>query len=138
MPKGAERFKPKEVDVGGRSGLLPPGNPSGNFENVKGSDIGHFRGLGGPGGPGTLAKGGGRSPPPFGGVSGAPGAAQTHKMADFRPLNKFLIPSQSTAPSLTMRQPRIPIWMSRPLGIWIRRLYDSAAHLVHLGHLAFA
>ena len=28
--------------------------------------------------------------------------------------------------------------MFRPLGIWIRRLYDLAAHLDHLGHLAFA
>ncbi len=26
----------------------------------------------------------------------------------------------------------------RPLGIWIRRLYDLAAQLDHLGHLAFA
>jgi hypothetical protein len=35
--------------------------------------------LGGPGGPETLAKGGGRSPPPYGRVSGTPGAAQTPK-----------------------------------------------------------
>ena len=28
--------------------------------------------------------------------------------------------------------------MFRPLGIWIRRLYDLAARLDHLGHLAFA
>ncbi len=37
-----------------------------------------------PGAPGTRAKGGVRSPPPFGRASGAPGAAQTPKMADFR------------------------------------------------------
>ncbi len=35
-----------------------------------------------PGAPETLAKGGGRSPPPFERASGAPGAAQTRKMAD--------------------------------------------------------
>ena len=28
--------------------------------------------------------------------------------------------------------------MFRPLGIWIRRLYDLAAHFDHLGHLAVA
>ena len=28
--------------------------------------------------------------------------------------------------------------MFRPLGIWIRRLYDLAATLDHLGHLDFA
>ncbi len=28
--------------------------------------------------------------------------------------------------------------MFNPLGIWIRRLYDLAAHLDHSGHLAFA
>ena len=27
--------------------------------------------------------------------------------------------------------------MFRPLGIWIRRMYDLAAHLDHLGYLAF-
>ncbi len=32
----------------------------------------------------TLQKGGGRSPPPFARVSGAPGAAQTPKMTDFQ------------------------------------------------------
>ncbi len=36
-----------------------------------------------PGALGTLAKGGGRSPPPFGRGSGAPGATQTPKMTDF-------------------------------------------------------
>ena len=40
----------------------------------------HFGGLGGPRGPGDPAKGGGRSPPPFGRVSGAPGAARTPQM----------------------------------------------------------
>ena len=39
-----------------------------------------------PGAPESLAKGKGRSPPPFGRVSGAPGAAQTPKMTDFRSL----------------------------------------------------
>ena len=37
-----------------------------------------------PGAPETLPKGGGLRPPPFGRVSGAPGAAQTPKMADLR------------------------------------------------------
>ncbi len=45
-----------------------------------------------PGAPDTLAKGGGRSPPPFGRVSGAPGAAQTPNMTDFRPLNNLSLP----------------------------------------------
>jgi hypothetical protein len=31
-----------------------------------------------------------------------------------------------------------PAGMFRPLGIWIRRLHDLAAHLDHLGHLTFA
>ena len=39
-----------------------------------------------PGARETLPKGGGRSPPPSGMVSRAPGAARTPKMADFRPL----------------------------------------------------
>ncbi len=39
-----------------------------------------------PGAPETLAKGGVRGPPPFGRASGAPGAAQTPKMTDFRSL----------------------------------------------------
>ncbi len=43
---------------------------------------------------GTLPKGGGLRPPPFARVSGAPGAAQTPKMTDFRPLQKLKIPSQ--------------------------------------------
>ena len=34
-------------------------------------------------------KSGGRRPPPFGRVSGAPGAAQTPKMTDFRPLQNY-------------------------------------------------
>ncbi len=34
----------------------------------------------------TLQEGGGRSTPPFARVSGAPGAAQTPKMADFQSL----------------------------------------------------
>ncbi len=40
----------------------------------------------GSGAPENRPKGGGRSPPPFGRVSGAPGAAPTLKMTDFRPL----------------------------------------------------
>ncbi len=39
------------------------------------------------GAPETLAKGGGRSPPSFGRVSGA---GQTPKMTDFRPRKKYL------------------------------------------------
>ncbi len=50
-----------------------------------------------PGAPETRSKGGGRSPPPFGRISGAPGAAQTPKMTDFRPSTNYKIPSQSTA-----------------------------------------
>jgi hypothetical protein len=51
-----------------------------------------------PGAPETLAKGGGRSPPPFGRASEAPGAAQTPKMTDFRPsLFKIFIALQSAA-----------------------------------------
>jgi hypothetical protein len=45
-----------------------------------------------PGAPETLAKGGGLRPPPVGKVSGAPGAAQTPKMTDFKPLNKLEFP----------------------------------------------
>jgi hypothetical protein len=45
-----------------------------------------------PGARETLAKGWGRSPPPFGRVSGAPGAAQTLKMTDFRPLTNLKFP----------------------------------------------
>ncbi len=41
------------------------------------------------GAPEILAKGGGRSPPPFGKVSGAPGAAQNPKMNDVRPLQNL-------------------------------------------------
>ncbi len=48
--------------------------------------------LAAPGAPETLAKGGGRSPPPVGSVSGAPGATQTPKMIDFRPLNNLKFP----------------------------------------------
>jgi hypothetical protein len=40
----------------------------------------------------VLAKEGGRSPPPFGTISGAPGAAQTPKMTDFRPLTNLKFP----------------------------------------------
>ncbi len=40
------------------------------------------------GAPETLPKGRGLRPPPFGRGSGAPGAAQTLKMTDFRSLNK--------------------------------------------------
>ncbi len=42
-----------------------------------------------PGAPETLQNDGGRSPPPFGRVSGAPGAAQTPKMTDFLSLVNF-------------------------------------------------
>ncbi len=46
-----------------------------------------------PGAPETLAKGGGRSPPPSGMVSRAPGAAQIPKMTDLRSLkNGKLLP----------------------------------------------
>ncbi len=44
-----------------------------------------------PGAPETLAKGEELRPPPFGMVSGAPGAAQTHKMTDFRPLTNYKV-----------------------------------------------
>ena len=44
-----------------------------------------------PGAPGTLPLGGGRRPSPFGMVSGAPGAARTLKMIDFRPLRHNVI-----------------------------------------------
>ncbi len=44
--------------------------------------------------PETLPKDGRLRPPPFGRVSGAPGAAQT---PDLRPVNKFTLPSQSAA-----------------------------------------
>jgi hypothetical protein len=37
-----------------------------------------------PAAPGTLPKGGGLRPPPFGRVPGAAGAAQTPNMTDFR------------------------------------------------------
>ena len=50
-----------------------------------------------PGAPETLPKGGGRSPPPFWRVYKAPGATQTPKMADLRPLKKVKIPCQSAA-----------------------------------------
>ncbi len=42
-----------------------------------------------PGAPKALPKGGVLRPLPFGRVSGAPGAAQTPKLTDFRSLQKF-------------------------------------------------
>ena len=60
------------------------------LEFVKDPEICHFGGLGGPGGPGNPAKRRGAKPAPFGRVSRAAGAAQTHKMADFRVLKKIL------------------------------------------------
>ncbi len=53
----------------------------GNSKLFKGRKSG---GLGSPGGPETLPKGGGASPPTFARVSGAPGAAQTPKMTDWK------------------------------------------------------
>ncbi len=44
-----------------------------------------------PGARETIPLGGGLRPPPFARVSGAPGAAQTPKMTDFRPLNNYNI-----------------------------------------------
>ncbi len=41
-----------------------------------------------PGAPETLPKGGGQSPPPFGGLSKTPGAARTSKTDDSRPAPK--------------------------------------------------
>jgi hypothetical protein len=52
-------------------------------------EICNFGGLGGPGAPETLGRGRGRNPPPFGRVSGAPGAAQTPKMTGFRSIIIF-------------------------------------------------
>ena len=40
-------------------------NLAGDFEIFKGPDIGHFWGLGGPGGPENLLEGWGASPPTF-------------------------------------------------------------------------
>ncbi len=51
-----------------------------------------FRVWAAPGAPETLANGGGRCPQPFARVSGAPGAAQTPKMIDFRPCFLFESP----------------------------------------------
>ncbi len=45
-----------------------------------------------PGAPETLAQGGGRSPPPFGRVSGVPGPAQTPDPHGFK---KFIIPAEN-------------------------------------------
>ncbi len=58
------------------------------------SEIIHVWGLGGPGAPKTLPKGGGRSPPPFGRAPGAPGADQTTKMADFRSATNWKLPPE--------------------------------------------
>ena len=44
------------------------------------------------GAPETLPKGGELRPPPFARVSGAPGAAQTPKMTDFRPTKNYKFP----------------------------------------------
>ncbi len=65
----------------------------------------------------TLEKCGGPRPPPFARVSGAPGAAQTPKMTDFRSLNSFHISYPSKVqPRLTHSEtqtalsmvPRVP------------------------------
>ncbi len=45
-----------------------------------------------PGAPETTPKGGARNTPPFGGASGAPGAAQTPKMAHFRSCKNLEFP----------------------------------------------
>jgi hypothetical protein len=70
-----------------------------NLYFLKGSEIDHFGGLGGPGESGDPSKRRGMKPPPFGRVSGAPGAAQTHKRTESRPLSNVKVPSQSTADS---------------------------------------
>ncbi len=49
-------------------------------------------GLGGPGGPGDPCERWGAKPPPLRRVSGAPGAAQTPKMTDFRPSTNLKFP----------------------------------------------
>jgi hypothetical protein len=69
------------------------------FYNVLRVGIGHFGGLGGPGGQGDPCKRWGGSPPPSGMVSRALGAAQTSKRTDFRSLNKLKLPPKG--------QPRI-------------------------------
>ncbi len=57
------------------------------------------------GAPETHAKGGGLSPPPFSRLSGAPGAAQTPEMADFKfkQILKKTTKPQCSAATLTIR-----------------------------------
>ena len=57
-----------------------------NFELFKGRNSVILGVWAAPGAPETLPKGGGPRPPPFARVSGAPGAAQTPKMTNFRSL----------------------------------------------------
>ncbi len=54
----------------------------------------------------TLPKGGGRSPPPSGMVSGAPGAAQTPKMTEFQPLKSSKFPPKVQPRILTFFENR--------------------------------
>jgi hypothetical protein len=56
------------------------------FEDLKSAILGVWAA---PGARDTIPKGGGRSPPPFGRASGAPGATQTPKVADFRSFKKL-------------------------------------------------
>ncbi len=46
----------------------------------------------------TIPKGGGRSPPPFGRASGAPGVAQAPKVTDFRSLTTCKLPPKGQPP----------------------------------------
>ncbi len=64
-------------------------------------------GLGGPGGPKTILKGGGLRLPPFGMVLGAAGAAQTSKIVDFRPAQKPRMknPNAKRADSVPLKGP---------------------------------
>jgi hypothetical protein len=55
----------------------------------------------------TIQKYGGRSPPHFGMVFGAAGAAQTPKIDDFRPAQKSCIKNPSVCFCLLKRPPRV-------------------------------
>jgi hypothetical protein len=72
-----------------RDGLLFGTGAHLDFKNMVFGPAGHRRFLRGWAAPGTLPKGGGFRPPPFARFSGAPGAAQTPKMTDFRLFTNF-------------------------------------------------
>ncbi len=70
----------------------------------------------------TIQKRGGRSPPPFARVSGAPGAAQTPKMTDFQYLANSTFFNQATVQPRNSSLPSVI-----PFGlVWVSTGGDKA------------